>query len=111
MASLVLSHLMNCVVDSVRALLLSQLSDAELVLASTLLCSDASLEVALGVTQNLTQQLCETRSVVCLLESIALVSLCNLWITLTSNRTEDTATTKLTCIVEQYTSVIVETDI
>ena len=81
-ASLVLGHLVNSVVDSVRTLLLSELSDAELVLASTLFCSDTSLEVALGVTQNLTQQLCEARSVVCLFESIALVSLCNLWVTL-----------------------------
>lgn len=50
MTSLVLSHLVNSVMDSIRALLLSQLSNAELVLTSTLLGSNASLEVALGVT-------------------------------------------------------------
>ena len=83
MASLVLSHLMNGVVDSVRALLLSQLSDAELVLASTLLGSDASLEIALSVAQYLAQELSETASVVSLLVSIALVSLCYLRIALT----------------------------
>ena len=49
MASLVLSHLMNGVVDSVRALLLSQLSDAELILACSLLSCDTSLKVALCV--------------------------------------------------------------
>ena len=50
-------------------------------------CAVASLEVALGVTQNLTQQLCEARSVVCLLESIALVSLCYFRIALTVSLT------------------------
>ena len=82
-ASLVLSHFVNRIVDGIRTLLLSELGNAELILACTLLCSDTSLEIALGITQNLTQQLSKTRCVVSLLESITLVSLCNLRITLT----------------------------
>ena len=73
---------MNSIVDSIRTLLLGKLGNAELILASTLLSCDASLKIALGITQNLTQQLCKARCMVSLLERIALVSLCNLWITL-----------------------------
>ena len=46
-ASLVLSHLVNSIVDSIRTLLLGELGNAELILACTLLCSDTSLKVAL----------------------------------------------------------------
>ena len=54
-ASLVLSHFVNCIVDGIRTLLLSELGNAELILACTLLSSDTSLEIALCITQNLTQ--------------------------------------------------------
>lgn len=75
MASLVLGHFVNGVVDGVRALLLCQLGDAELVRASVFLGGDASLEIALGVTEHLAQQLSEAGSVVSLLVSVALVGL------------------------------------
>ena len=57
MTSLVLSHLMNSVVDSIEASSLGILSDAELIFASTSLSSSTLLQVSLGVPYALAQQL------------------------------------------------------
>ena len=57
MTSLVLSHLVNGVVDSVETSSLSVLGNAELILASTSLSSSALLQIGLGVPYYLAQQL------------------------------------------------------
>ena len=82
MTGLVLGHLVNGVVDSVETSGLGVLGDAELILAGTSLSSSTLLEVRLGVPYALTQQLCKTRGVVGLLESITLESLSDLGIAL-----------------------------
>ena len=87
MTSLVLRHLMHSVVDRIEASHLCVLSDTELILASTSLGSSALLQIRLGVPYNLAQQLSETRSMVSLLERIALESLGDLGITLTISLT------------------------
>ena len=74
---------MNGVVSSVHTGSLGVAGDAELVLTCSTLSSDASLKVALGVFQHVAKELSEFRSVLCLLESVALESLGNLWIALT----------------------------
>ena len=81
-ACLVLSHLMNSVVSSVHTGSLGILGDTELVLASTLLSSDTSLKVGLGVAQNVAKQFGKLRSMLSLLECITLVSLGDFGITL-----------------------------
>ena len=83
MTCLVLRHFVNGVVDSVKTGSLGVLCDAELVLASADLCCDACLKVRLRVAQNVAEELSELACVLCLLESIALVSLCNFRIALT----------------------------
>ena len=57
MAGLVLSHLVNSVVDGIEAGSLGVLSYAELVLASTCLSSSTLLKVGLSVPNTLTKQL------------------------------------------------------
>lgn len=57
---LVLSHLVNRVVDSVETGSLSILGDTELILAGTCLGSSTLLQVGLGVPYALAQQLSET---------------------------------------------------
>ena len=80
--SLVLSHLVNGIVDCVETGSLGVLGNAELVLASTSFSSGTLLQIGLGVPNALAQQLSETAGVVCLLEGIALESLSNLRIAL-----------------------------
>ena len=82
MTSLILSHLVNGVVYGVKVLLLSELCKTELILASAALSVHTLEEVGLGVPNYLTEELCELSSVLCLLPSVALVSLSDLWITL-----------------------------
>ena len=69
MTSLVLSHLMNGVVDSVEASYLRVLGDTELILASTSLCGSTLLQIRLGVPNALTQQLSKLGSMLSLLET------------------------------------------
>ena len=98
--SLVLSHLVNGVVDSIEAGSLGVLGDTELVLAGTSLSGSSLLKVCLGVPYALTQQLCETRSVVSLLKGLALESLSDfgiaLAVSLTSHSQIHTNLTALT---------------
>ena len=82
MTSLILSHLVNGVVYCVEVLLLCELCETELILASATLCIHTLEEVCLGIPNYLTEELCELSSVLCLLPSVALVSLSDLWITL-----------------------------
>ena len=70
------------VVDGVIAELLCPLGNLELALASACLSGISLLEVGLGVPNHLTEELCELGSVLCLLESISLECVCNLWIAL-----------------------------
>ena len=87
MTGLVLSHLVYGVVDSVETSSLSVLGNTELILASTSLSSSTLLQIGLGIPNTLTQQLSETRSMICLLKSITLKCLSNLRITLTISLT------------------------
>ena len=74
---------MNCVVDSVETCCLGVLCDTELVLASANLSCYACLKVRLCVAEDIAKELCKLACMLCLLECITLVCLCNLWITLT----------------------------
>ena len=80
MTSLVLSHLVNSVMDSIETSNLGILRNAELILASASLGSGTLLQVSLRIPYALTQQFSETRSMISLFESIALKCLCNLGI-------------------------------
>ena len=82
-ASLVASHLMNGVVDGVEVLLLSELGDAELVLAGTSLGSGTFLKVGLSVPNYLSEELGKLSSVLSLLKGVALESLSDLRVSLT----------------------------
>ena len=109
MTGLVLSHLMNGVVDSIETSSFGILGNAELILASTSLCSSTLLQIGLGIgPYNLAQQLSETRSMVGLLESIALESLSNLRIALTIGLTSHSQilTYLATLAIEVSTQVI-----
>ena len=55
MTSLILSHLVNSVVDSIETSSLSILSDTELIFASTSLGSSTLLKVSLGIPYELTK--------------------------------------------------------
>ncbi len=74
-AGFVFCHFVNGVVGGVHTGSLGVLGNAELVLASALLGCDASLEVGLGVAENIAEQLSELAGVLCLLKSIALEGL------------------------------------
>jgi len=80
--SLVLSHLVNGVVDSVEIELFSTLSDAELVLSSTSLSQHSLLYVGLRVPNNPAKEFSELSAMVSLLKRIATESLCDLGIAL-----------------------------
>ena len=82
MTSLILCHLMNGIVNGVEVLLLSKASKAELILASATLSVHTLEEVGLCIPNDLTEKLCELCSVLCLLPSVALVSLSNLRVAL-----------------------------
>ena len=72
-ASLVLCHLVNGIVDSVIAKLLSPLCKLELAFASALLCRCAELKVLLrGVGNNFAEKLCKLGCMVSLFISIRL---------------------------------------
>ena len=60
MTGLVLSHLVDGVVDSVETSGFGILGDTELILTGTSLSSSALLKVGLGIPYALTQQFCET---------------------------------------------------
>ena len=81
-ASLILTHLMNSVMDSVKVQLLSQRSDTLLILACTSLSLHTLLQVGLCVPNNLTDQLSELSGVLSLLPSVTLESISYLGITL-----------------------------
>ena len=82
-ASLILTHLMNSVMDSVEVQLLSQRSDTLLILACTSLSLHTLLQVGLCVPNNLTDQLSELSGMLSLLPSVTLESISYLGITLT----------------------------
>ena len=82
MTCLVLSHLVNGVVDGIPVLSLGVLGDAELILAGTGLSVHALLEVGLGIPDYVTEQLCELGSMLSLLPGIALEGISYLGITL-----------------------------
>ena len=86
-ASLVLSHLVYGVVYGVKVLLLGNLSQVHLALASTTLSIHALEEVGLRIPNNLTDQLGKLGSVLSLLPSVTLESLSDLGITLTVSLT------------------------
>ena len=108
MASLILSHLVNGIVDSIETSGLSVLSDTELILACTSLGSSTLLQIGLSVPYALAQQLSETRSMVGLLESITLECLSNLRITLTIGLTSHSQihTNLATLTIEVSTQVV-----
>ena len=87
MTGLILGHLVNGVVDSIETCSLGVLGDTELVLAGTSLSGSALLKIGLGIPHALTEQFCKTRSMVGLLESIALEGLGNLGIAFTISLT------------------------
>ena len=82
MTCLVLSHLVNGVVDGIPILSLGILGDAELILAGTSLSVHALLEVGLGIPDYVTKQLSELGSMLSLLPGIALEGIGHLGITL-----------------------------
>ena len=53
--SLVLAHLMDCVMDFIEVLLLCKLCDAELVLTCALLCENSLLNVCVCIPYALTE--------------------------------------------------------
>ena len=81
-ASLVLGHFVNGVVDGIESGSLGVLGNTELVLAGSGLSGSTLLEVGLGVPNALAEQLGKAAGVVGLFESIALESLCNFGIAL-----------------------------
>ena len=84
MASLVLSHLVNRIMDSIETELLCERCELFLASASAVLCIDTHREVLLrAVRQDLAEELSEFGSVLSLLKSVALVSLCDFRITFT----------------------------
>ena len=87
MASFVLGHLMNGVVDCIETCSLSILGNTELILAGTSLCCGTLLEISLRIPYTLTQQLSKLRSVLSLFESIAFECLGDFGITLTVSLT------------------------
>lgn len=68
-ASLILSHLMNCVVDSVKVLSLSVLSDTHLVSICTSLCVHTLLKVSLGIPYHVAEELSKLSSMLSLFVS------------------------------------------
>ena len=72
MTSLVLAHLVNCIVDSVKILLFCKSSDSLLVLACTLLSKHSLFNVCLGVPNALAEKLCKSCSMLSLFECISL---------------------------------------
>ena len=82
MTSLVLCHLMNCVVCCIHTCSLSVLGNTELVLACTTLSSNTCLKIALSILQHITQQFSELACMLSLLKSITLESLSNFRISL-----------------------------
>ncbi len=81
-ASLILAHLMNGVMDSVEVQLLSESRDTFLVFASTVLSCNSLLKIGLGIPDALTEELCELGGMLSLFESVSLESLCDLRISL-----------------------------
>src|SRR5699024_8176774 len=80
---LVLSHLVNGVMDSVQVQLLGQSSQLHLAVAGAVLSVHTHLQVGLGgIGQNLAQQLGELGSMLGLLEGVALPGLGDLGVTL-----------------------------
>ena len=84
MTSLILTHLVNCVMDCIEVLLLCKLCDAELVLACSLLSEHSLLYVSLGVPYYLAKKLSELCRMLSLFPSVSLECLCNLRITLSA---------------------------
>ena len=82
MTSLVLCHLMNCVVCSIHTRSLSILGNTELILACTTLSSNTCLKIALCILQYIAQQFSKLACVLSLLKSVTLESLSNFRIAL-----------------------------
>ncbi len=79
MAGLILSHLMNGVMDCIVAQFLRALCDLQLAFASARLSLCTHLDVLLGAVGNyFAEQLCELRSMLCLFECISLERFRNL---------------------------------
>ena len=72
MTSLVASHLVNGVVNGVKVLSLSKLSDAELILASSCFSVHSLLKVSLSVPHHFTEQLGKLSGMLSLFPSVAL---------------------------------------
>ena len=77
----ILCHFVNCVVDGIKILSLGKFCNTELVLAGTALSFHSLLYVGLGVPYALAEEFSKFCSVLSLLESISLESLCNFRIT------------------------------
>ena len=78
---LILCHFVYGVVYCVVVEFLCPLCDGKLALAGSGLSLDSLLKISLGVPDNVAEKLCELGSVLGLLESISLESLCNFRIT------------------------------
>ena len=77
-ASFVLSHLVNCVMNGIVTEFLGSLSNCQLAFASPCLCLITFLQISLCVPDDVPEKLGEFRSVLCLLESVSLECLGNL---------------------------------
>ena len=83
MAGLILCHLVHGVVDGIVAEFLRALCDRELACAGARFGRDAEFEVLLGrIGDDFAEELCKLACVLCFLEGIALVCLCDLGIAL-----------------------------
>ena len=69
MASLIFSHFVYGIVDSVKTSYLSILGNTELVLTSSSLCSCTLLQIGLGIPNTLSKELCKLSSVLSLFVS------------------------------------------
>ena len=82
MAGFVFCHFVNCVVDGVIAQFLGFGGNCQLALAGTGLCHHSFVQVGLCVPDNLSEELCETCSVIGLLEGVTLEGIGNLRVAL-----------------------------
>ena len=73
--SLILAHLVYCIVDSIKVLLLCESCDSLLVLACALLSEHSLLYICLGIPYALTEELSELSCVLSLFPCISLESL------------------------------------
>ncbi len=105
MASLILCHLMHCVMNSVKILSLCIACDTHLILVGTSLCVHTLLKVGLGIPYHLSEELCKLSSVLCLLPSITLESVGHLRITLTISLTRHSQVHTYLCALAHEVSV------